>query len=837
MSNYDELLGFLSCFSTGGESGYMAFTRANRAQDELGNKKWGDFRNWTASVGNGDIDLPIETLSENSDWEYYFTPAVLDEPSRLQSNFKYAKAIWLDFDEPVDWRQFNPAPSIVVQTSPTPKVHCYWLLEEPITDVNDMRYWLTRFMEYFTDGDGEADPAIKDASRLMKLPWGANLKLKAKQDDGSAFRPKILKFNPDLLYSELAFDHLPEPQNVPLVADLNGIGDIPVIEKTWTQYAVEYDVPNNLMAKLMEVQSTNEDGRSGGLYHLICELHEEVAQDPEKVFQVLFRSPNDKFTADQGDSRGGALLWKDINRVIRKAEVNAANSGSPDIVNNIMNGSGTMREKAAQITDHVLDELSRVGTFIQTTTEECYFVDSRTGHAKMYLITKDFGTRFTGLVCTRFGLNGGVDRNLILGILYASIVQCQLKDKVHFNHFSYYDMHRGRIYVDRYDGSMYILDGETVTKSPYGKDDVYFHSSEGSKYPASFDYTTDYRPGGLDSVVLDSPNYATAGHGISRRELRHILKTWVSTFFFGEIMDTKPIVLIHGPADSGKTTMFQSLSILLSGDSTESVTSMPQKGPEFETHVTQSAYVFYDNVEVNLREIQEKLAQVATGFTVKRRKLYATNTMLTYKSRAFVGITSRTLDRIQEDVVQRYIIVPVQPFNIGGDQTRTPLSVILREVLDNRNQLWSELLDFVNRLLGAINTHGMPNTATKFRMADYGMILELACGQEGLSSRKLEDFIIRMQDDTVSENDPLVMAMQAFYEALPPNEEHRFTSSQLYRDLTKINRKVASKYTSNACTRSMKGYISSGHFKRAGLEVDVTKSGNNTVFILGKERH
>ena len=814
----------------------MAFTRANRAQDELGNKKWGEFRNWTTTVGHGETDLPPETLSDNADWEYYFTPAVLSEPARLQNNFRYANAVWLDFDEPVAWQQFNPAPSIVVQTSPTPKVHCYWLLEEPITDVNDMRYWLTRFMEYFTDGDGEADPAIKDASRLMKLPWGANLKLSAREEDGSPFRPKLLRFNPDLKYTERAFDHLPEPQSVPTVADMGGIGDVPVVDKSWTSYAIEYDIPNKLMGKLVDLQSTDDDGRSGGLYHLICELYEQLDKDVEKVFQILFRSPNDKFTADQGDSRGGALLWKDINRVVRKAEVNAANNGGPDIINNIMNGSGTFREKASQVTDHVMAELSQIGTFIQTDTNENYFVDSRTGHAVMYPVTKDFGTRFSGLVCGRFSINAGVDRNVLLGVLYNAIMQCQSKGKVSLHHFSYFDQQRGKVYVDRYDGSMYILDGEKVEKVPYGVDEVYFHPSDGNKYPLPFEYTPEYREGGLDSIILDSPSYATAGHKISRRELRHILKTWVATFFFGEMMDTKPIVLIHGPADSGKTTMFQNLSVLLSGDSTYSVTSMPDNSKDFETHVTQNAYVFYDNVEVNLREIQEKLAQVATGFTVKRKKLYTTNQQITYKARSFVGITSRTLDRIQEDVVQRYLIITVQPFSVGnGDFQRKALSQVLKEVLDNRDVLWSELLDFVNSILQVMNEGDRPETTTRFRMADYGMIMEISSSLAGLSSRKLEDFIIRMQDDTVSENDPLIMALGALYEALPTGEQHRFTSSQLYKDLCKINRKVGTKYTSNSCTRAMKGYLSNGHFARAGLHVDQTKSGNNTVFVLGKD--
>ena len=147
MTGYEQLLAFLAPFVEGAD-GYTGFTKADRSQDTDDNKRWGAFVNWYAETSNGQIDLPYEALSENPRWEYYFTPAVLSEESRLQSKFQHSNVIWIDFDEPVDWQSFDPAPSIVVQTSEE-KYHCYWLLQEPITNVNDMRYWCKRFLQYF----------------------------------------------------------------------------------------------------------------------------------------------------------------------------------------------------------------------------------------------------------------------------------------------------------------------------------------------------------------------------------------------------------------------------------------------------------------------------------------------------------------------------------------------------------------------------------------------------------------------------------------------------------------------------------------------------------------
>lgn len=821
MNDYRALLAFLKPL-TEGLSGFMGVTRALRSEEPDDNKRWSEFANIFCDVEDGEIDLPEQALSDNPRWEWYFCPAVLSEPSRLQSKFKASRAIWIDFDEPVDWAAFEPAPSIVVQTSEQ-KHHCYWLLQNPITDVNDMRYWCRRLLENFDGGDVSGF----DATQLLKLPWGLNLKLGSKTEGGEYFAPKVVKFEPELRYAESAFEHLEEPvKTLPAAIDLGELADVPDTEGSWQEAleALSDRLPEGLRNKVATRQDGGAERRSGALYSLTLSLLDEMpAVD---VYRVLAGSPNDKFAIDHGPQRGSILLWKDICRVQAKRERDKANQGVAEHVADILNGKGSPRDKGRRVTEYAAGKLKETGRFIQDEYGTGFYVDGQKDIPVLYQVDTARTSPFAGLVARRFGLNAGVDHPWISGILHDATWEYQVAKKISFRHFAYYDEQANRVYVNKNDGQMYLLDGESVTLVPQGFDNVFFRRRDEDEYPKPFTYTPDYKPGGLNALIFDGPNYTTyRGSGVSEKQLKHILKTWVSTFFFPSMMNTKPIVLINGEADSGKTSFYQCLSVLFTGDSTFSVTSAPKDPKEFDTQVTQSHHVFYDNVEINRPEIQEKLAQVATGYSVKTRVLYSTNDLRTMRARAFVGITSITLDRIKKDVAQRYIIVPVHPYSLEKKNRRMALSLVLSEVMNHRDELWSELLDYVNKVVARISRHGLEQRGSSLRMADFGAFLQLTCEMAGLSHTDLEGFIRSMQAETMRENDVMFPAMKSLMEA---GDTRRFKVGELYQELQRIDRKITKQYpTVRKFGSQLRAYVHGGQFAYDGIGVKETAFGKN----------
>lgn len=828
----EPLVAFLKPFTEGAE-GYLGVTRVTRSQDPKENKRWGSFSNLYPEVTNGTADLTNAVPEGSQNWEWYFTPAVLSEPNRTQVKFKQSNVIWIDFDEPVDWENMNPAPSIVVQTSQE-KFHCYWLMDEPITDVHSMRYWCSRFLNHFG-----GDLSGFDATQLLKLPYGRNLKLGAKQKDGTPFAPKVVKFDQALRYNEGSFASMPEPvmDTIKLV-DLSDIPDIPEIDGDWKDYFDKYekDLTPGLYRRLDRVKDDGEK-RSGELYSLTCELLARL-KDPEKVFQILCGSPNDKFTKDHGISKGAQLLWKDINRVeAKKKQEQEEKQGTVEkksmgdvsvtrfLVDEIMTRPRiSTREKGVEVAAIVLNELDENGLFVWSTEGDTKYYDLRVPEKPLiYDVSVDKTTEFSGFVCREYGINAGVDAAVLSGILHAALQKCQTQTKTDLRDFAYYDQSNNTVYVDRYDGTMYVLDGDTVEHEPHGFNGVYFKTTSDA-FPMPYSYTPDYTPGTLDELVFKKKNYTTEGANVESKHIEHILKTWVATFFFQQAMKTKPLVIIYGDPNSGKTTLFNNLSALMTGDHEEAVGTMPKDTKDFDVLVSRNPYTFLDNVNVHVKEMQERLAQVATGFVTKSRKLHTNSEVSRLKARAFLGMTTFTIDKLQQDVAQRSIVIPVHPFSEDPDHKSQSLTAIVDRVTSRRDTLWSELLDFVNSIVQEIGHRGgIGQAETKFRMGDYAAFLSITSDLCGLDYNVMERFIQFKQNEIHAANEILYTALREYVSsvALAPAP---VTPTALYKDLVALNRRFKGKYeTTRKFSTALKHAMRDNSLEDAGIGVEEKK--------------
>jgi hypothetical protein len=815
-----------------GARGYIGLSKVNRAQDTPeNNRKWSEFVNSYPEVTRSGVEIEDGYLESAPDWEWYFTPAILTTRNRLQSKFKQSNVVWIDFDTYVDWEAMDPAPSIVVATSEE-KVHCYWLMDTPITDVNDMRYWCKRFLLHF---DELGDKSGFDATQLLRVPYGKNLKLGARDEDGNPFSPRVLKFDPELRYNESSFADMPEPELDVAMVEVSEIPGIPKVTLSWEEYYEEYseDIPDKMYRRLSKVQDGGEEKRSGALYSLICDLSEALG-DAAKVFKVLYRSPNDKFTADHGPSRGATLLWKDVNRVHAKHAAKKATEDSIRLMSDLLESKVSLREKGVRVSEYVRKDLEANGHYLQSTEKEMYYVYTRDETPVLYPVSTEKTSELAGYLTHQYGLNAGVDSAVMSGVLHDILYECQRQTPVQFHDFTYYDIESNTVYVDRYDSTMYVLNGETIEHHPHGYNGVYFHATSDG-LPKPFEYDPGYEPGGLTALVLDGPNYTVHGRGISLKQLHHILLTWVTSFFFPAKMRTKPIVLIHGEPDSGKTTMFQCLSAMLTGDSTIAVTEMPTDVKEFNVLVSQNPYIFLDNVNVNQKSMQEKLAQAATGYVAKNRTLHTNKEVTNLRARAFIGITSFTVDKIQKDVAQRYVILPVHPFAAERNHTRKALSVILEEIMVNRNFLWGELLDYVNKVVEHIGRHGLQSTGSQIRMADYAAFLQLTADMHGLNYIEMETFIRKMQAETIQENDPMFAAIRKYLGG-GPDVNAKLTAKNLYETLCRMDRKFAGQYkTSGKFAHAFKAAVANDTFKFAGIGAEViqySKSAKYRVYPL-----
>ena len=88
------------------------------------------------------------------------------------------------------------------------------------------------------------------------------------------------------------------------------------------------------------------------------------------------------------------------------------------------------------------------------------------------------------------------------------------------------------------------------------------------------------------------------------------------------------------------------------------VTPLPSKPEDFDTLVTNNHLVILDNVDTGKSWLNDKLASVATGQNIGKRKLYTDNEEIKLPTKTYLALTSRTPQFTRDDVADRLIGIP-----------------------------------------------------------------------------------------------------------------------------------------------------------------------------------
>ncbi len=149
--------------------------------------------------------------------------------------------------------------------------------------------------------------------------------------------------------------------------------------------------------------------------------------------------------------------------------------------------------------------------------------------------------------------------------------------------------------------------------------------------------------------------------------------------------------------------------------------------------------------------------------------------------------------------------------------------------------MMSEMFDYLNRILTQLGSEtGLAAYNTDLRMADYGKMLALTCELDGMSFPLVEDFVKKMQAYTMSENDPIFMALRAAAQNGPEGGWY-LRAKQLYEKCKQYapNREFEKRYkNATLFGRSLKAYANGGQLPHYGIDVRASKSGSSFKYRL-----
>ena len=391
-------------------------------------------------------------------------------------------------------------------------------------------------------------------------------------------------------------------------------------------------------------------------------------------------------------------------------------------------------QKRQEITALIVEDLKSEGTLFKTAHGFFYFMKEPT--PKLYPINGD-SIELSALISEEYGINPAEKReyeHIIRSLEHEALLRGRSAD-VH--RLAHYDSRTGRLYVSRFNGWVYRLNGRTILPVPNGTDGVFFWDDPNWQPYEIFPSKPrgQWRHALLESLIFNSANFK-ATDGLSVEDERWLFSVWLRSHFFGSLLPTKPLLLICGEKGSGKTLAMRKWLKLLFGASGEVTSLERDKQDGFVAAVCSQPVVTFDNVDEHVGWLAGNLAQIATGISFKRRELYTTNTQVEYKPQCFIALNSRTPKFIEgrDDVLDRMLVLEAERFHGFRGEAE-----ILEQIAEHRNSLWTVLLRGLNKLLSVTPPNEF-RTRANFRMADFAgfaMAVARADGSESKATRIL----------------------------------------------------------------------------------------------------
>jgi hypothetical protein len=339
------------------------------------------------------------------------------------------------------------------------------------------------------------------------------------------------------------------------------------------------------------------------------------------------------------------------------------------------------------------------------------------------------------------------------------------------------------LYVSKFDGWVYRLNGRSIGQVPNGTDGIFFWDD-----PNWQPYEVirgklrgKLRAGILAPLIFNSTNFSN-GTSLSADDQRWLFSVWLRSHFFGSLLPTKPILLTCGEKGSGKTLALRKWLKLLFGAAGE-VTSLERDKPDgFVAAVCSQPVVVFDNVDEHVGWLADHLAQIATGTSFKRRQLYSTNDQVEFKPHCFVALNSRTPKFVngRDDVLDRTLVLQAERLTAYAGEDE-----LLEEIAKQRNSLWTELLRGLNKLLSVTPATQFRTEATKFRMADFaGFVLAVARADGvGSEAARILHCLEAPRSEMLLGDEPISFCLEKWLEK-PENHGRQVSSSQLQKELS-----------------------------------------------------
>ncbi|MBI3616533.1 MAG: bifunctional DNA primase/polymerase [Candidatus Omnitrophica bacterium] len=481
---------------------------------------------------------------------------------------------------------------------------------------------------------------------------------------------------------------------------------------------------------------------------------------------------------------------------------------------------------ARRVTDHLLRQ-GKAGTLYLTPEEHPYFFNG-VNKTLLGLNTEEFLRFLADLT----GLNP-IENEFKYLMEHLRTEAHQRGQRTKVFHLVHYEQVSHRVFVTDFGSGMWVLDGQSVTPVPNGEEGILFATSP---LVQPFTYLPiDQRPGGATVQSFLEPIHFDLDSGLSSEKSRDLLFIWMLSLFFPELHPTKLIPTFIGPQGSTKTTTARRLGMQLVGERFNvGHLETGERGEQgFIAAVCGKPFAAFDNADAPIRWLPDRLATFATGQYFELRKLYTTNTLSVHSPTAHLVLTSRDPHFRRPDVAERLLLC-----RLARPEKFVPESSILAQTLEQRDAVWSDLLDRVNQVLVALRE--VPEAPPlNFRMADFasfGWRVSQAMGGSEAAARFCQS-IERLEGEQAryaTEEDPVAACLENWL-SIGGNLGREIETGDLYNELGLI-----AKSKGFSLPKSSAAFGKHLHSSRrvleltSGIKISVTPTSHTSRWVFSK---
>lgn len=231
----------------------------------------------------------------------------------------------------------------------------------------------------------------------------------------------------------------------------------------------------------------------------------------------------------------------------------------------------------------------------------------------------------------------------------------------------------------------------------------------------------------------------------------------------------KPILLVTGPARSGKTRLIQGMKQFLGiredGNLDDTVTDIDptDKGLDaFWVIIDRGRFEIFDNYDSKIKWAENALQTAATNGSSKRRELYKTQVLVTLRANAYIALTSNNPIFTTEGggLPDRIITARIgsgRKVSIGGE--------LFKSIMDNRD----DYMTWLARVLCAVLADEKPvDESINKRHPDYGAFA-VKCGRAigneqgailAMGAAEMDKALLPLMNDIITKEIVAVLVMQ-----------------------------------------------------------------------------